>query len=295
MIMINTGLKNKVVIVTGANHGIGAATAVAFAGEGAKVFINYLRQSPELYGETKERAERATAPGRAYYCKMISRSAERVISKIDDLGGECYAWEADLSEPNNIPKMFALAEENLGPVSIIVNNAAFDNPDTFIPEKELEKDPFFAEEYTLHSITSKSHDLHFAVNSRAVALMIAEYAKRYIEQNSTWGRIINITTDGARCHASNISYGASKYSIESYTRSAATELGPYGITVNVISPGAVQTGWMPKELEKKLAESYPLRRIGKPEDIAKAVIFFASQQADWITGQVLYVGGGNRM
>lgn len=148
--MINTGLKNKVAIVTGANHGIGAATAIAFAQEGAKVFINYLRQSPELYGETKERAERATTPGRAYYCKMISRSA-------------------------------------------------------------------------------------------------------------------------------------------------SVELGPYGITVNVISPGAVQTGWMPKELEKKLAESYPLRRIGKPEDIAKAVIFFASQQADWITGQVLYVGGGNRM
>ncbi len=69
----------------------------------------------------------------------------------------------------------------------------------------------------------------------------------------------------------------------------------YGITVNVISPGAVQTGWMPKALEKTLSETYPLRRIGKPEDIANAIIFFASKQADWITGQVLYVGGGNRM
>lgn len=266
--MINTGLKDKVVIVTGANHGIGAATAIAFAQEGAKVFINYLRQSPELYGETKENADRATTPGRAYYCKILSQSAERVISKINDLGGKCYAWEADLSDPNNIPKMYDLAEKNLGNVNIVVNNAAFDNPDTFIPQRELEKNPLFADEYILHSITSNSHDEHFAVNSRAVALMIAEYAKRHVKQNSKWGRIINITTDGARCHASNVSYGASKYAIESYTRSAAIELGPYGVTANVISPGAVQTGWMPKEIEKNLAESYPLRRVGKPEDIA---------------------------
>jgi len=293
--MINTGLKDKVVIVTGANHGIGAATAIAFAQESAKVFINYLRQSPELYGETKENAEKATAPGRAYYCKILSQSAERVMSKINNLGGKCYAWEADLSDPNNIPKMYDLAEKNLGNVNIVVNNAAFDNPDTFIPQGELEKNPLFADEYILHSITSNSHDEHFAVNSRAVALMIAEYAKRHVKRNSKWGRIINVTTDGARCHASSVSYGASKYAIESYTRSAAIELGPYGVTANVISPGAVQTGWLPKEIEKNLAESYPLRRVGKPEDIAKAIIFFASEQADWITGQVLYVGGGNSM
>ena len=293
--MLDTGLKNKVVIVTGANHGIGAATALAFASEGAKVFINYLHQSPELYGETKENAEKALSPGRAYYCKMIAQSADNVVSKIKKLGGECYAWEADLAEPKNIPKMFDLAEKHLGQVNIVVNNAAFDNPDTFIPQTELAKNPLFAYEYIMHPITSDSHSEHFTVNSRAVALMIAEYARRHLERNSKWGRIINITTDGARCHASNVSYGASKYSIESYSRSAAVELGPYGITVNVISPGAVQTGWMPEELEKNLAGSYPLRRIGSPEDIAKAVIFFASEQADWITGQVLHVGGGNRM
>ena len=144
-------------------------------------------------------------------------------------------------------------------------------------------------------MTAQIVDDHFHVNSRAVALMMAEYAKRYIKRQAQWGRIINITTDGAWCHASNVSYGASKYAIESYTRSAAMELGPYGITVNVISPGAVQTGWMSAELEKEIASTYPLRRIGQPEDIAKAVIFFTSDQAGWITGQVLQVGGGNRM
>jgi 3-oxoacyl-[acyl-carrier protein] reductase len=293
--MIDTGLKDKVVIVTGANHGIGAAIAIAFAREGARVFINYLWQAPELYGETEESAEQATAPGRAYYCRMISQTADEVVNKIKDLGGECFAWEADLSHPDNIPNMFDLAERELGRVGIIVNNAAFDNPDTFIPREELEKNPRFAGEYTLRSLTAESHDEHFAVNSRATALMIAEYAKRHIAAKAKWGRIINITTDGAAGHVSNVSYGASKYAIESYTHAAAVELGPYGITVNVISPGAVQTGWMPEDLEKSLAETYPLRRIGRPEDIARSVIFFASKQADWITGQVLYVGGGNKM
>ncbi len=293
--MIITGLEDKVVIVTGANHGIGAATAIAFAREGARVFITYYRLPPALYGETKESAEEAADPGRAYYCRMISSTADEVLEKIEDLGGDGCAWEADLSNPANVPVLFDKAEAEFGNVEIVLNNAAFDNPDTFIPEEELKKNPMFADEYAMHSITADSHSDHFAVNSRAVALIISEFAKRHIEHRSKWGRIINVTTDGARCHASNISYGASKYSIESYTRSAAVELGPYGITVNAVSPGAVQTGWMTKELERELENGYPLRRIGAPEDIADAIIFFASQQAGWITGQVLYVGGGNRM
>ena len=293
--MIQTGLKNKVAIVTGANHGIGAATALALAKEGAKVFITYLRQNPELYGETKDSAQKATTPGRAYYCKKISQSAEGVVDEIKKSGGVCFAWETDLSISENIPKLFDKAEEHFGNVHIVVNNAAYDNPDTFIPDKELQKNPLFIEEYKMQALTAASHDDHFAVNSRAVALFISEFAKRHIDRKSSWGRIINITTDGARCHASNVSYAASKYAIESYSRSAAVELGPYGITVNIISPGAVQTGWMPPELEKQLSESYPLRRVGKPDDIADAIVFFASEQANWITGQVLYVGGGNRM
>jgi len=124
--------------------------------------------------------------------------------------------------------------------------------------------------------------------------MMAEFAKRHIKRKAKWGRIINIITDGAPGHASNVSYGASKFAIERYTQAASNESGPYGITVNVLSLEAVQTGWMPKKLEKELVQSYPLRRLGEPEDIAKAIIFFASEQSDWITRQVLYIGGGNR-
>ncbi|MGA1870849.1 MAG: SDR family NAD(P)-dependent oxidoreductase [bacterium] len=109
--MIDTGLKGKIVIVTGANHGIGAATAIAFAREGGKVFITYLGQSPELYGESRANEESASIPGRAYYCREIGQSAEWIVEEIQALGGECMTWEADLSEPETIPKLFDMAEE----------------------------------------------------------------------------------------------------------------------------------------------------------------------------------------
>jgi len=294
--MIDTGLKSKVAVITGANHGIGAATALAFAKESARIFLTYLRLSPEEYGGvSREEAEKATEPGRGYYYKTITRSADKIVKEIRDAGGECSAWEADLADPGNITKLFDKAEEKYGKVDILVNNAAHDRFDTFIPPDELEKNPLFAGEYPMTTISPDSHDEHFAVNTRAVALLIKEFAQRHIARKSTWGRVINISTDGAYAHPSNVSYGASKFAVESYSRAAASELGPYGITVNVISPGAVQTGWMTSQLEKEIAASYPLRRIGQPEDIANGVIFFASEQANWITGQVLQVGGGNRM
>lgn len=294
--MLDTGLKNKVVIVTGANHGIGAAVARAFAGEGAKVFVTYLRLRPSEYGGIdEETARRAVEPGRAYYYRTLTRSADAVMRAVEEAGATGMSWETDLADPKNVPALFDRAEDALGDVSILVNNAAFDQPDTFIPEKELAKDPLFAGEYPMRTLTAGSIDKHFAVNSRAVALLIGEFARRLLRRNAGWGRIINISTDGAYAHPSNVSYGASKLAMESYTRAAACELGPYGITVNAVSPGAVQTGWMAAEIRESLEKSYPLRRVGKPEDIANAVIFFASRQADWITGQVLHVGGGNRM
>ena len=294
--MIDTKLKDKVVLVTGANHGIGAATAIAFGREGAKVFINYLRLSPSEYGGiSEEEAEKATIPGRTYYYKILTKTADEVIDTIKSFGGMCYAYETDFSDHRNIPKLFDQAEEKFGDVDILVNNAAHCKLDTFVPPDELKKKSLFLDEYPMTTITANTHDEHFDINTRGVALMMEEYAYRFISRKAKWGRIINISTDGAYAHPSAISYGASKFAIESYSRAAAVELGPYGITVNVISPGAVQTGWLTPENEKEGAKSYPLRRLGRPEDIANAIIFFASEQADWITGQVFQVGGGNRM
>ena len=285
--MIDTGLKNKVVLVTGANHGIGAATAKAFAAEGAKVFINYLRLSPEYYGISEEEAKKASAPGMPFYHAMRTKLADDVVQEVRSHGGQAEAWEADLANPEIIPQLFDRAEELFGPVDVLINNAAHWESDTFIPQSQLELGKF--------SITAESHDKHFAVNSRAVALMMAEYARRHIKRGAHWGRIINVSTDGASAFSGEISYGASKHALESYSRAAADELGPYGISVNVVSLGPVQTGYIPSDLEEKLIHDIPLRRIGQPEDIADVIIFFASEQARWVTGQLLYVGGGHVM
>jgi 3-oxoacyl-[acyl-carrier protein] reductase len=294
--MVDTGLKGKVALVTGANHGIGAATAVAFAREGADVFLTYLRLSPEKsHGISLDDIETAGGPGPRQYASILRQDAEAVIRSIRALGGRGEAWEADLADPSNISRLMDKAENAFRKVDILVNNADHDRPDSFLLDSELPSGGLFGGEYPLQTLSAKSHDEHFAVNSRAVALLMAEFARRYIVRKAGWGRIINISTDGASGHAWNVSYGASKYAGESYVKAAAAELGPYGITVNVISPGAVQTGWMTNDAAEAIAKTYPLRRIGNPDDIASAVVFFASRQADWITGQVLYVGGGNRM
>jgi len=181
--MIDTGLKDKVVLVTGANHGMGAAIAKAFANEGAMVLITYYRFSAEAYGDISEQeVAKATEPGRAYYCKMQMQTADHVVSAIEELGGRCVAIEADLVDTANIPKLFDQAEKHFGPVDILVNNAAYGKCDTFIPSSELPEQSIFVDEFPITTVTSESHDRHFAVNSCAVSLMIAEYAKRYIKR-----------------------------------------------------------------------------------------------------------------
>ena len=138
-------------------------------------------------------------------------------------------------------------------------------------------------------------DVNMAVNTRAYVLMMAEYTRWLLERGAGWGRIINVSTDAAHAHAANISYAASKHAIESYSRSAAAELGKYGITVNIVAPGPIQTGYLTPKEEASIASATPLRRVGQPEDIAAVIVFLASEQARWITGQLLYVGGGWRM
>ncbi|GAJ15406.1 unnamed protein product, partial [marine sediment metagenome] len=133
--MINTGLKGKLVLVTGGNHGIGAATARAFSREGAKVFINYLRLSPKEYGGiSEEEARKAKTPGIAYYHAMQTKSADEVVRDIREKGGECEAWETDLADPANIPKLYDRVEASFGKVDVLINNAAHDQPDTFVPQ-----------------------------------------------------------------------------------------------------------------------------------------------------------------
>ncbi len=277
--MIDPLLKNKVALVTGANHGIGAAIAKALARQGVKVFVTYLRSA-----NTDKWRESA-------YIKNQSQSADKIISEIRKNGGEAEAIEADLNDFSVIKKLFDKTEEIFGPVEILINNAAYCNPDTFEPREFVEKKTGA----TSDTITLKEYERHFAVNTTAPVFLMEEFASRHVSKKATWGRIINISTDWADCFPTEISYGASKAATEAFCRAAAVELGKYGITVNIIGPGPIQTGWMSKKVEEAQAQNNPLKRIGQPDDIADVAVFLASEQARWLTGQRFFVGGGNRI
>ena len=220
---------------------------------------------------------------------MQQQSADSLVQETRLQGGLCTAHETDLGNSNNVSRLFDLCEAELGPVDILVNNHAYCAPETFDPA--LIKDEGFSVQLT----TGAGIDRHFAVNARACALMMAEYLKRYLDRKGISGRIINLSTDAAHAHTANISYAASKHAIESYSRSAAAEMGKYGITVNIVAPGPVQTGYLTPNAEAENARHTPLHRVGRPEDVADVIVYLASEQARWLTGQLLYVGGGFRM
>jgi 3-oxoacyl-[acyl-carrier protein] reductase len=284
--MIDPQLENKIVLITGANHGIGAATARAFAVQGAKVFVTYYRKSSD-YSEAE--LGEAGVGGERLYQAMQQQSADRLVEQIRAQGGVAVAHEADLANSENIPLLFDLCEEKLGSVDVLVNNHTYCVMETFDPA--LVRDEGFA----VHLVSATEIDAHFAINARAYALMMAEYLKRYLEREAGWGRIINLSTDAAHRHEANVSYAASKHAIESYSRSAAAEMGKYGITVNIVAPGPIQTGYLRPEQVTEIAAGAPLRRVGRPKDVADVIVFLASEQARWLTGQLLYVGGGWRM
>lgn len=260
-------LQDKVVLVTGGNSGIGAQLARTFAAQGARVVVHYLESAPRI--DDASISVQHEVPGR--------EAAERVLAEVRAEGGDGITVAADLGIPAEIPRLFDAAEE-LGVVQVLVNNAAHcESPDDVL------------------NASGGGMDRHFSVNVRAPVLLMREFAIRHERSGSTDGSIINISTDAARAFATQVGYGASKAALEALTRSAAIELGPLGITVNAVAPGPVQTGWITADLEDSVVPTIPLGRVGTPADIAHAVVFFASHQARWITGQVLQVAGGHAL
>ena len=149
---------------------------------------------------------------------------------------------------------------------MLVNNAAHASPTDGITD-----------------LTAEIIDETYAVNTPATFLLTTEVVRRYEKHSKGWGRIVNVSTGPAQCFVTQISYGINKAAVEAATRALARALGPIGITVNTVAPGANQTGCIDKELEEELLATTPLRRLAQPEDIANAILFLASDQLSFVT------------
>ena len=270
--MINYGLKNRVAIITGANNpwGIGANTALSFAREGASVVLVYKRIDRPFCSEKTDRN------GVDRYYAANAGGADAVEEKLKEMGADYLIIESDISCEDEVKKIYSATLARYGKVDILVNNAATDD--------ETGRD-------TIEKITQSVIDDTFAVNVRGTLLMTREF----INNRGDYGRIINLSTDASQIFAGQITYGASKATLEALTRSIALEVAQYGITVNCVSPGPTQTGWIDEDFEKVVIPLIPMGKLISPCDIAETILFLSSEQARMITGQVIKVSGGHAL
>ena len=257
-------LAGSIVLVTGANSGIGRAIALAVAAAGAAVVVHHLPDAAQRPATFLHEA-----PG--------SPAAAAVVGEIAAAGGRAAAVAQDLLEPDAPERLLERAEETLGPLDGLVNNAA-----------HVERDD------TALQASAGALARTFTVNAHAPALLTAGLARRCIARGAG-AAVVNVSTDAARAFPGQLAYGASKAALEALTRSAAIDLGPHGVRVNAVAPGPVQTGWIDAELEQRVLPDIPLRRLGTPEDVAAAVVFLLGPSAAWITGQVIQVAGGHAL
>jgi len=240
-------LSEKVILVTGASRGIGAAVAKALAEEGAKVIINY--------AGSKEPAEEA-------------------VNEIKEKGGDAIALQADVSKAAEVAAMFDSAIAHYGHIDVLVNNAG-------IMITKLLKDT-----------TDEDFTRQFDINVRGTFNTMREAATKLADN----GSVINFSSSNNRIMLPTYStYAATKSAVEQLTRVFAKEVGARGINVNSVSPGPTNTelftNGKSQEVINRLASLSAFNRIGETEDIAKVVVFLASDDAKWISAQNIGING----
>ena len=260
-------LEGRVAIVTGSSRGIGRGIALELGARGAKLTINYAKSAD---------------------------AANKVVDELSSLGTEAIAVQADVSKQGDIERLFEETVAKFGRVDIVVSNSG-------IESFERSED-----------ITPERFDYVFSINARAqffVAMAAYKYMKK--TKSTRGGRIILTSSIAARVMGvkDHVLYAASKSAVEGITRSLATDFGPEGITVNAIAPGGVKSDmfaevainyipgadktWPAERVEAAMAGSCPMQRCAEPKDIGKVVSWLASEDSEWITGQVILCSGGS--
>ncbi len=245
-------MTQKVALVTGAAAGIGAACSIRLAQEGIAIGV-------------------------------LDLDAERCASTVQTIktaGGKAIALGADISNRAQVKAAVAKLRQELGPITIVVNNAGITG---FVPFEEITDDVW---------------DRMFAINVRGTMIVTQEVLPDM--KAAKWGRIVNISSSSAQTGANKMAhYSASKGAVITLTRSLAQELGPLGITVNNIPPGSVMNTIMAEANKSRfqipvetLMATLPVRRQGEPEDIANACAFLVSEASGYVTGQTIGVNGG---
>ncbi|MGB8858846.1 MAG: SDR family oxidoreductase [Ilumatobacteraceae bacterium] len=260
-----------VAIVTGANHGIGAAAAERLAADGVGVLVTYLRARVDEDTNTPER-----------YQQNRMTDGDDVVARITTAGGSTIAIEADLLDTATPARLFDLAEARLGPVDILINNATgWASGDSFTAGAI---DPAGR---TAPAVSALLFDRTFGVDARAGALMIAEFSHRLIERNGRWGRIVGLTSGGPSGFPSEVTYGAAKAALENYTMSAAFELGRRGVTANMIHPPITDTGWVNDGVREFAATSGDHFHVADPSEVAGVIAWLCTDEARMITGNII--------
>ena len=216
--------------------------------------------------------------------RKSSEEADEVVNSINEMGGKAVAVQCDVSKREDVEKMFATAITEFGKVDILVNNAGI------------------AKGGSILETTDEVWDTQLAVNLKGVFLCTQIAARHMVERK--YGKIVNISSNSGFGIAMDgeTSYAVSKAGVIQLTKSSSYDLGPYGINVNCVAPGAVDTvmlqgGRTEEEYAKVLQgriDSASLGIVGTPEDIANAVLFFANDKSHYITGKILLVDGGRR-